>query len=473
MYRYRLLLLILFLRQLNQILSFAQNKLLVFPHTLTKRHPFSSAASIDTLVLSGGGAKGVSLVGVADVFEQCHLMNSIQHIAGTSAGAIFGALLSFGMDSKALANLTHHQSFDALLGKRIIIGNKGTVPLLTKSGLPIYQIMKNEIRNNIIHYLSKHQPNFHETAILKNIYCKALSYDPITFKDLHCLNQYFPKTFKNFYTMAMNRDTGDEVIFSHQLTPEIEVASACRASASIPVILEPHTITIKDKPHAFVDGALLSNTPFHLVPKSSKIIMVELEKKNNVNRRQSINIRSIFDYLGDKIQQITSFLVINLIGQVNHKVGYFHQRKWFEQILSAQDPKTRISINLSQIHYLDFKTARQRARSLQLISQIETAFFLSKQSLVKPEILFLYLKTMLSTIDQHLDAAHKQPDHEKVLLTLKTLLSHIFKIEHKALQNLMLQSLIYSIKTFMEAHFDSTEAKIIGGDLQPIPIRHN
>tara|TARA_B110000879_G_scaffold210587_1_gene301033 strand:+ start:1159 stop:2544 length:1386 start_codon:yes stop_codon:yes gene_type:complete len=443
------------------------------------------ASTIDTLVLSGGGAKGVSFVGVTETFEQLNLLSSIQHIAGTSAGSIFGVLLSFGTSSKALTALIQDKSFDEILGKRILFGQKGTLPLITKSGLPIYQLMRRIIRSNIVNYLPHLQPNFHKISVLKKIYLKALRDEPITFKDLYYLNHYLPKTFKNFYTNAMNRDTGEEVIFSHQITPEIEVASACRGSLSIPVILEPYVIKIGDKNQILVDGGLLSNTAFHIVPSTSKMLMVELEKPtfDTLSKRNFISVleglitpnnfkpilyvsKEVISYpLFDQVQRLISFLVINILGQVNHKVGYFYQKKWNQQLLSTQEPSARLTLNLNRINFLAFKTARQRAKSMQLISQIELAFLLLNRSLITEEAFHIYIKIMLLSIHQRLKTLPERPQQEKVLRKLKETISHAFLIEHEALQRLMMKALINSTKIFIETNFDSTEAMILGGDV--------
>jgi NTE family protein len=55
------------------------------------------------LVLEGGGVKGIALVGAAEVLEEHGYL--FQRIAGTSAGAIVGALLAAGISAQRLVEI--------------------------------------------------------------------------------------------------------------------------------------------------------------------------------------------------------------------------------------------------------------------------------------------------------------------------------------------------------------------------------
>lgn len=66
-----------------------------------------------------------------------------------------------------------------------------------------------------------------------------------------------PDTFKDLVVTATSRDTGDLTIFDSRNTPDVEIALACRASASIPIVFEPVTINGKQ----YVDGGYRDNLP--------------------------------------------------------------------------------------------------------------------------------------------------------------------------------------------------------------------
>ena len=66
---------------INKILSNNQKKLLL------------DYKGIDTLVFSGGGAKGLYYIGILKKLEELNIINNINSIAGTSIGAFFGSLI--------------------------------------------------------------------------------------------------------------------------------------------------------------------------------------------------------------------------------------------------------------------------------------------------------------------------------------------------------------------------------------------
>ena len=86
------------------------------------------------------------------------------------------------------------------------------------------------------------------------------SLDPegkILFGDLAVLRVIAPETFKDLLVTATRRDTGDLEIFDSRNTPDVEIAMACRASASIPIVFEPVKINGKE----YVDGGYRDNIP--------------------------------------------------------------------------------------------------------------------------------------------------------------------------------------------------------------------
>ena len=69
------------------------------------------------LVLSGGGAKGVAHIGVLKVLEEAGI--PIDYIAGTSMGAIVGALYAIGYDAHIMDSLVRKQDWIFLLSDKV------------------------------------------------------------------------------------------------------------------------------------------------------------------------------------------------------------------------------------------------------------------------------------------------------------------------------------------------------------------
>lgn len=69
------------------------------------------------LVLSGGGAKGFSYVGLLKVLEEVNM--PIDYIGGSSIGAIVGALYATGYSPETIEELIRQQDWDALINDKL------------------------------------------------------------------------------------------------------------------------------------------------------------------------------------------------------------------------------------------------------------------------------------------------------------------------------------------------------------------
>lgn len=152
------------------------------------------------LVLSGGGARGFAHIGVISMLEHAGL--EVDVIAGTSIGAIFGALLANGCTARNIYDLAYRTTwrdiFDLSLNAGLIKGEK-------------------------LHgFLAEHLPA--DFADLK----KPLA---ITTTDL---------------------ETGEEVVFL-----EGDLITAVRASACYPGAFEP----VSYRGRSLADGGIVNNLP--------------------------------------------------------------------------------------------------------------------------------------------------------------------------------------------------------------------
>lgn len=224
---------------------------------------------IERLVFSGGGAKGVVYPGVYTALCESGMFSNVKDIAGSSVGSITAAMVSVGIEPKTLQELMD-VNFETLMGKRIgrVYGNPSGIRYFTKSGDALLNIIRQGIVKTIKRFfdtLSREQVETDYPELLP-VYEKCQrDVDPtITFRDLRQLNQFFPNQFKSLTVTAVKTTKGDEAqlqIFNAELTPDVEIALACRASCSLPSILEPVSIKIGSRIETFVDGATYDNTP--------------------------------------------------------------------------------------------------------------------------------------------------------------------------------------------------------------------
>ncbi len=154
------------------------------------------------LALSGGGARGISHLGVLQLFEEIGL--KIDSISGSSAGAIAGALFAVGYSPKEILEL--------IISTKVY---KMLRPALSKTGLL----------------------NLHKT---ERVFLKYFPDDD------------FSQLSIPLFVAATDLNKGTTTFFSRG-----PLIKPLLASASVPVIFEP--VIIKNT--AYIDGGILNNLP--------------------------------------------------------------------------------------------------------------------------------------------------------------------------------------------------------------------
>lgn len=166
------------------------------------------------LVLSGGGMRGAAHIGVIKALEEYGLYAT--HIAGTSAGAIVGALYAYGYNWEAI--LKFFKDIQILDIKKYALGKPGFI-----DAEKFYPNFKNYIKED----------NF-------NVLKKSLTI------------------------------TATDILKGHLTTfSEGELIKPILASAAFPGIFAP----VKIKDAYYVDGGALNNFPVNVLKSKSAIII--------------------------------------------------------------------------------------------------------------------------------------------------------------------------------------------------------
>ena len=227
---------------------------------------------ITRLVCSGCGAKGVAYVGIYQALIQQGVMDNITDVAGTSAGSIAATLFAIGTSEDELKALLADSDFKTLLGDRV------PGALFTKDGNPILSLLRNQINKSIKTFLDNPERTkriLEDTTLtliedierekkIDVLKTKLNSPDAsVSFEDLGLLQRCFPQKFKNLTVTAVKLPNGEIQVFNQHATPNIEIATACRASASIPIALQPVSMFLPgiDEKQALVDGGVYDITP--------------------------------------------------------------------------------------------------------------------------------------------------------------------------------------------------------------------
>ncbi|MDO4988841.1 MAG: patatin-like phospholipase family protein, partial [Synergistes sp.] len=187
------------------------------------------------LVLCGGGMKGLSHVGVIEVLERENI--PIAAIVGTSMGAIIGGFYATGRTADELKQIIHNTDFIKLLseGGNVDLANKYNKPAKPRELLLSYTADSNREVSDQLGLMPTKNLYAYLNEMTSNTSVTDFNSLPIPFA-----------------AVATNLLNGEEVIMR-----DGNLASALRASMSLPVIFEPWERDGK----LLVDGGLSANLP--------------------------------------------------------------------------------------------------------------------------------------------------------------------------------------------------------------------
>jgi NTE family protein len=189
-------------------------------------------------VFSGGGVKGLAIIGAIKVIEQKGF--TFKRVAGTSAGSIIAALVAAGYSSEEIFKLMDEINLKDFLDPR-----KTLLPAPFAKWILLYW------------RLGLYKGNVLEKWIAEKLALKGIR----TFADLP------PNTLR---VIASDLTHGRLVVLPNDLPKygirieNFPIAKAIRMSCSIPYFFEPVKIKSIDGSNVMVDGGVLSNFPMWL-----------------------------------------------------------------------------------------------------------------------------------------------------------------------------------------------------------------
>ncbi|MFL8937949.1 patatin-like phospholipase family protein [Rossellomorea oryzaecorticis] len=218
-------------------------------------------------VFSGGGVKGLALIGACQAIEERGLQ--LKRVAGTSAGAIIAAFIAAGYKSTEMKNIMEEMDIKKLLDSNALIS------------LPFIKWFR-------VYY----RLGLYKGAALENwIEQKLKARGIYTFADL-------PE--KSLRVIASDLSNGRLLVLPDDLekygiAPQtFPVARAVRMSASLPYFFEPVKLRSLEGTSLLVDGGVLSNFPMWLfdrenIKKTRPVIGVKLSLNYLQRPKKKIN----------------------------------------------------------------------------------------------------------------------------------------------------------------------------------------
>lgn len=213
------------------------------------------------LVFEGGGVKGIAYIGAIDELRNRGILDDIQRVAGTSAGAINAILVGLNYSKEDIEHILMTLDFTKFMDDSLGIV-RDTARLIEEYGWYKGDYFRNWIGDIIKNKTGNADATFYELQEKK---------EELGFKDL--------------YFIGTNLSTGYSEVFSHEHTPDMAVADAVRISMSIPIFFASKRLANND---VYVDGGVLANYPIKIFDRQEYVIKHGLEKNYYIKQNQHI-----------------------------------------------------------------------------------------------------------------------------------------------------------------------------------------
>jgi len=202
------------------------------------------------LVFKGGGVRGIAYMGALEALEKERILQKIERVAGSSAGAIAATLACFRLSVDETVMLFNSLDLAKIPQTKANGNEKDKLPRMSNT---------ENIRRLVKKYGWYSSAYFHEW--LGDVIASQCGHNPrATFNDFH------RREYRDLYIAAANLSRKRTEFFSYQTTPDVAVADAVRMSMTIPIFFEAVRFDGKKfgKGDYFVDGGLFDNYPIHL-----------------------------------------------------------------------------------------------------------------------------------------------------------------------------------------------------------------
>lgn len=187
------------------------------------------------LVFEGGGVKGVAYGGALCELDRMGVLEGIERVAGTSAGAITAVLLAVGYDHQEVSDIVASTDFNDF----------------KDDSTGIVRDAKRFVSD-----FGWHKGDFFKEWI-GDLICSKKNKKELTFKELHEFDDSM-----ELYLVATNLSAQVSQVFSHEHTPDVEIRDAARMSMSIPLYFK--CFRYGENGDVMVDGGVAWNYPLNM-----------------------------------------------------------------------------------------------------------------------------------------------------------------------------------------------------------------
>lgn len=272
------------------------------------------------LVLSGGGAKGISYIGVLRVLEENEI--PIDYIVGTSIGGVIGGFYAAGYSPDEM---------------EAIIANPKTSSFIrgeTQQGLDLFYNNRVKPSNLLsLQFIKTKKNKLNLSPRVINSSMMQLAFNKFFYKANTLSQSDFDQLFVPFRTVYSNIEKG-----SYEYQNQGLLANHVRATMNVPLIYPKHYIGEQIK----FDGGIYNNFPIRVMKK-------EFNPKNIIGVHTSGNIINGSKDIELKAENLRYLFTKVLVNNSEHK---------------SMNPKNDVLINPQVEHFslFDFKNHKELIR---------------------------------------------------------------------------------------------------------------
>ena len=200
--------------------------------------------------MEGGGVRGLAYAGALEVLEQKNILKNVERVAGSSAGAIAGLMISLGYNSKEIDSILQTLKIQEFNDGKDIFGKIRRI----ENEYGVYKGYKFE---TWLGHLILYKTGNANTTFLQ-------------LHQLHLQNN----NFKDFYCTGTNISRQQLEILSWEKWPQMTLKTAVHISSCIPFYFKPvpidsvgNEVSLKDtlsNYDLYVDGGMLCNYPINM-----------------------------------------------------------------------------------------------------------------------------------------------------------------------------------------------------------------
>lgn len=312
--------------------------LLLFPFLSFSQNNYS----YKNLALEGGGVRGLAYAGALEVLEQKNIIPNIQNVAGSSAGAIAGLMISLGYNSHEVDSILLTLKIQQFNDGKNIIGKIKRI----KNKYGVFKGVKFE--DWLAHIIYNKTGDSNTTFIQLH--------------NLHIANN----EFKDLYCTATNITQQRLEVLSWQKWPLMKLKTAVHISSCIPFYFEAvaadslgNEVSDKDTSvrfNLYVDGGMLCNYPINMFDSSTnggsifsadnviynkQTLGLKLERQDQVNQFNN-GKTDIAPYTIKNMKQYTSAVMNLMMEKLNRETPDLSNEKGRTIYISYGDISGRV-----------------------------------------------------------------------------------------------------------------------------------